>query len=317
MDSASPRRAKVPRDVEAAVLVKSGRRCCVCFCYGMDFTQKMGQIAHLDQDPSNAAEDNLVFLCMAHHSEYDSTTSQHKNYTEEEVKTLRGKLHAAVEALLAVTAERLRWRFSISGSIRDLTKDDVVKLQENLRSLLDDPTLRVDHLADGSVVVEVESSFAGFLKALEIAKSDEFTQHIGELVSMPGAPHTAVLDLTNFLYTATMQTLSDPRAAAAVVQSVLVETGLLTPLAEISSSRLSSAWENSRYTFVERFEREGVERVARFSQELQLIVMMAALLRSPEYAAEMLGIELRHAETYLMLGSLVWQDSSENRVALA
>jgi hypothetical protein len=56
----------------------------------------MGQIAHLDQDPSNDAEDNLAFLCFEHHSLYDSTTRQHKNYTLAEVKHMRNSLYEAI-----------------------------------------------------------------------------------------------------------------------------------------------------------------------------------------------------------------------------
>jgi hypothetical protein len=41
-------------------------------------SEKLGQIAHLDKDPSNAAEDNLAFMCLTHHALYDSKTSQHK-----------------------------------------------------------------------------------------------------------------------------------------------------------------------------------------------------------------------------------------------
>ena len=58
---------------------------------------KKGQIAHLDHDSSNADSDNLAFLCMEHHSLYDSSTSQHKNYTETEAKHARAMLYAAIE----------------------------------------------------------------------------------------------------------------------------------------------------------------------------------------------------------------------------
>jgi hypothetical protein len=58
--------------------------------------EKLGQIAHLDKDPSNAAEDNLAFMCLVHHALYDSRTSQHKNYTIQEAKAARNKLYEAV-----------------------------------------------------------------------------------------------------------------------------------------------------------------------------------------------------------------------------
>ena len=58
----------------------------------MDLSEKEGQIAHLDHNPSNSNEANLAFLCLAHHSIYDSKTSQHKNYTLLEVKRAKEKL---------------------------------------------------------------------------------------------------------------------------------------------------------------------------------------------------------------------------------
>jgi hypothetical protein len=89
-------RRRTPPAIETAVLVASGRRCALCFHLSGDLSEKNGQIAHLDQDPSNSAEDNLAFLCLDHHSEFDSKTKQHKNYTIHEVKAARQTLYAAI-----------------------------------------------------------------------------------------------------------------------------------------------------------------------------------------------------------------------------
>lgn len=91
------KRKKIPKKVEAAILVKSKRRCCVCFFLKGDDAVKKGQIAHLDGDPSNCAEENLVFLCFGHHDEYDSQSSQSKGLTEEEVKHYRDQLYEALD----------------------------------------------------------------------------------------------------------------------------------------------------------------------------------------------------------------------------
>jgi len=84
--------------IEARVLTRSARRCCLCFFLKRDFTEKEGQIAHLDQNPANGVEDNLAFLCLRHHSLYDSRTSQHKNYTILEVKSARKELYDHVQS---------------------------------------------------------------------------------------------------------------------------------------------------------------------------------------------------------------------------
>src|ERR1700730_8473033 len=90
-------RKKIPRSTETAVLTKSRRRCALCFHISGDLTEQVGQIAHLDENPANGVEDNLVWLCLPHHSLYDSTTSQHKNYTLTEVRAARNRLYKLIE----------------------------------------------------------------------------------------------------------------------------------------------------------------------------------------------------------------------------
>jgi hypothetical protein len=85
-------------EIEAQVLTNCARRCCLCFHLKRDFSEKEGQIAHLDHDKTNGAEDNLAFLCLPHHSLYDSRTSQHKNYTILEVKAARKKVVERVDS---------------------------------------------------------------------------------------------------------------------------------------------------------------------------------------------------------------------------
>jgi hypothetical protein len=89
-------RKPTPRLTELSVLDQSRRRCALCFYFKGDLAEKLGQIAHLDDNPANFAEDNLAFLCMDHHSVYDSTTSQHKNYTIDEAKAARNRLYQAI-----------------------------------------------------------------------------------------------------------------------------------------------------------------------------------------------------------------------------
>jgi hypothetical protein len=92
------KRAATSSDVEAEVLIKSARRCALCYYLLGDLTEKLGQIAHIDKNPAHGMEDNLAFLCMEHHTLYDSRTSQHKNYTEAELRRARVDLYAAIVA---------------------------------------------------------------------------------------------------------------------------------------------------------------------------------------------------------------------------
>lgn len=91
------KRKRTPPNLEAEVLERCRRRCCVCFALDGDAEEKRGQIAHLDHDPSHSAPDNLVFLCMPHHDLYDSGASQSKKLTQAEVRLYRKQLHQAVE----------------------------------------------------------------------------------------------------------------------------------------------------------------------------------------------------------------------------
>jgi len=89
-------RRKVSAAIENAVLAKSARRCALCFHLNGDLEEKIGQIAHLDGNRANCLENNLAFLCLPHHSIFDSTTKQHKNYTTTEVKNYRSRLYKAI-----------------------------------------------------------------------------------------------------------------------------------------------------------------------------------------------------------------------------
>jgi len=91
------KRKQAKPDNQGDILARCRRRCCVCFALNQDASEKRGQIAHLDRDPSNDDPDNLVFLCLPHHDQYDSKTSQSKNLTEAEVRKYRLALWHAVE----------------------------------------------------------------------------------------------------------------------------------------------------------------------------------------------------------------------------
>ena len=90
-------RKAVPAEVQAKLLAESRRRCAVCYAMKGDLEEKRGQIAHLDQEPSNNKPENLIFLCFDHHDIYDSTTRQSKNFTHTELVTYREQLIAELE----------------------------------------------------------------------------------------------------------------------------------------------------------------------------------------------------------------------------
>lgn len=78
-------RPKIPKEIETRVLTTCLRRCCVCYFVHGVTTPKKGQIAHINKKREDHRYENLAFLCLEHHDEYDSTTSQSKNFTPGEI----------------------------------------------------------------------------------------------------------------------------------------------------------------------------------------------------------------------------------------
>ncbi len=86
------RRRTTGAKTETDVLARSRHRCALCFGLYGDSAVKQGQIAHVDHKPANRAYTNLVFLCLPHHDQYDSTTSQSKNFGAGEVRRYQAEL---------------------------------------------------------------------------------------------------------------------------------------------------------------------------------------------------------------------------------
>lgn len=91
------KRKHIPKETETELLVRSRRRCCLCYGLNQDLSEKKGQIAHLGRDPSNSDLDNLAWMCFEHHDQYDSRTSQSKGLTIGEVKGYRKQLYETLE----------------------------------------------------------------------------------------------------------------------------------------------------------------------------------------------------------------------------
>jgi hypothetical protein len=88
----APRKA-IPKAVETRVLVACRRRCCLCWHFKRDdAAKKAGQIAHVDRDHANNEEENLAWLCLAHHEQYDRTSRQAKGLTPAELRHARADL---------------------------------------------------------------------------------------------------------------------------------------------------------------------------------------------------------------------------------
>jgi len=133
------KRKRIPKGIETEVLVRSRRRCCLCFSLNQDLTEKKGQIAHLDGDSSNNEPGNLAYLCFDHHDQYDSRTSQSKGLTIEEVKRYREQLYETLEVVAAgprETLEQPKRHVPVPTEIRDTVQigNPIIRLLRGVRA---------------------------------------------------------------------------------------------------------------------------------------------------------------------------------------
>lgn len=71
-------RSHIPTNIETSVLIRSRRRCALCYGLHGDDDQKDGQIAHINRNSNDSRLENLAFLCLQHHDQYDTHRSQSK-----------------------------------------------------------------------------------------------------------------------------------------------------------------------------------------------------------------------------------------------
>jgi len=140
----------------------------LCFFLNGDLTQKQGQIAHVDHDSSNSEEENLAFLCFAHHNLYDRKDPQLKGISADVLRHARADLynHLASEgAAQFVVVLRLKREFD------DFGKSDAEKVLQAVQQVLqNDERIDLISVRRGSVVLRVRLNgrqLAGLLLAQE------------------------------------------------------------------------------------------------------------------------------------------------------
>ncbi len=108
-------------------------------CFGLNRILEVvdGQIAHLDRNPSNFHIDNLAYLCLECHKNYDLQSNRVLGYTPGEITHYRDRLYQA----LAI--DRYEWTLTIRAdrSKYDLVKKAVQKAHSTLKECTDDVRL--------------------------------------------------------------------------------------------------------------------------------------------------------------------------------
>ena len=103
--SYSVKRVSIPKEAETAVLLLSRRRCAFCFGLDNDVTRKEGQLAHINRKRNDNRQENLAFVCLPHHDEYDTKRSQSKGLTPGELRRYVTRLYAYFDSQAMKKAE--------------------------------------------------------------------------------------------------------------------------------------------------------------------------------------------------------------------
>lgn len=90
------RRVRLSAETKTEVLQRCKRHCCLCFGLRNIKEVVQGQIVHLDRDPSNSDLDNLAYLCLECHKNYDTRSNRVLAYTPEEIRYYREQLYRAL-----------------------------------------------------------------------------------------------------------------------------------------------------------------------------------------------------------------------------
>lgn len=173
MDGKEKKRKSIPSAAEAEVLIRSRRRCCLCFFWEKDLTRKDGQIAHIDRNRANNARDNLAFLCQPHHNEYDRRNSQVKNISKEELRHAQSLLYEAMD-----NEEKPPWiatlTFGKHQHVMSSTEEkEVLALMEQILQR----RVQIHEKRLGSVVLSFElkqHEAARLFAAIAVGKFDKF-----------------------------------------------------------------------------------------------------------------------------------------------
>lgn len=167
-----PRRKTIADAVQASVLIKCKRRCCLCSFLHDDLNVRDGQIAHIDRDSTNAAEDNLAYLCFDHHNKYDTRQSQGKNLTPLELRHALDDLHQRVRATRSSAYEVTLELNQDLGTLTSLRREQVLSALQ----VGDSDDIHLIRKGPGIVILVlklIEDKMQQFVRTLE---SDEVEQ---------------------------------------------------------------------------------------------------------------------------------------------
>ncbi|XVO86527.1 HNH endonuclease signature motif containing protein [Pseudomonas palleroniana] len=125
------------KKIENILLYKSARTCCVC-----RVPKRPVEIHHIDEDPSNNNEENLVVICANCHDEAHTIHKLSKNLTPERLRDTKKKWEDEVSkrASHAMTSQanlnQAVWTYINHQRLPQIMKAHGIKFDETLHSIL-------------------------------------------------------------------------------------------------------------------------------------------------------------------------------------
>jgi len=126
-------RVPVPQSIQAEVVNACMRRCCLCYYLHDERRVRKGQIAHLNRNRSDPDFPNLVFLCLEHHDEFDSQTSQSKGLIPQEVKVYRDRLYRELDRPSSTSKQKIAPPPAAPAPLFRITGPTMVRLVERMQ----------------------------------------------------------------------------------------------------------------------------------------------------------------------------------------
>jgi hypothetical protein len=125
-------RTKISEDVEAEILFRSNRQCCV--------DQKRGDhIHHIDSNPSNSNIQNLALLCFDCHNEASMKGSLRKKLTPKTILKFREHHYKTIQSQRAIFIKKL------NHPIQKLATEDLLNAAKDAIIILEIEKLKIDY----------------------------------------------------------------------------------------------------------------------------------------------------------------------------
>lgn len=134
-------KSKIPKDIEAKVIFKSDRTCCVCHELGRKW-----QINHINRNNKDHREENLCILCLECHDEFHSKSAisrglsegavrQYKKHWEYTVRKKREKESGFIYKKINLSKEQFIFEIEKTGIEIITLKQSDPRIKEKLQYL--------------------------------------------------------------------------------------------------------------------------------------------------------------------------------------